>query len=436
MIEGTIPRGAEVNHTPSRDTADTTPSPVRSALLGFLARVQPGQRYALYPAGRYARACLEDMPVDGLESDGRSLIGFVDDEPDAATLHGRPIAPIAEVADSWPIDAILLLRDTHDGRLSRRIAALQAEGRLAGVDIITDPAPTLDSMAAHLGTYQPDRTFEPAFLASCHAAEAAAPSDRSSTSTLMCTMDGEAFVDGRGGESNAYTDVMRAFCRLLSEFGFSASLCVQLNDSPDVFLKTPDAVVEAVIEAFGPEAVELHGWDHSMPVEGYTVDWLTRGIDELKTRYGVSSHYWAPPGWTLNWRTLEALRHVPEIHAVRGIASGVNWRDPAAPATFRFPYRVGSVWQLPYAYVDWLFMDHRCQPVASSDMLHLHERLAEFAGQGPCLMETVVHPYRLVGPDAGDRLTRVRETLAVYAAKGVRLAKVAEVAWRIDRVNC
>lgn len=427
MMESTLHRGAPPFRMPIKHPGDPAPSPIRSALLGFLAQVQPGQRYALYPAGRYTQACIEDTPVDCLESDGRRLIGFVDDDPATAMLLDRPIAPLAEVADSWSVDAILLLRDSHDGRLSRRIAVMQGDGRLANVRIVTQPTPTLGAMTAHLGSYQPDCTFSPAFLQVCNAADSVTPSDRPAGSTLLCTMDGEAFVDDRGTDRDAYADVMRAFCGLLSEFGFSASLCVQLHDSPGVFLRTPDAVVETVIDAFGPEAVELHGLDHAMPVEGYAVEWLQRGLSELRTRYGVSSRYWAPPGWTLNWRTLAALSQVPQIQAVRGMASGVNWRWPASPVTFRFPYRVGSVWQIPYAYADWMFMDQRCRPVALGDMVHLHERLARLAAHAPCLMETVVHPYRLVGPDHRHRLSLVRETLAVYASHGVRLAKVKDV---------
>ena len=50
------------------------PRPWRSALLGFLERVKPGQRFAVYPAGGYTRACLEDTPSGALDSLDRTFV--------------------------------------------------------------------------------------------------------------------------------------------------------------------------------------------------------------------------------------------------------------------------------------------------------------------------------------------------------------------------
>ncbi|MCH7813152.1 MAG: hypothetical protein IID40_03935 [Planctomycetes bacterium] len=412
--------------------AEQVPSPTRSPLLGFLARIEPGRRYALYPAGRYTRACVEDLPEACLETEGRRLLGFIDDDPDRGSFLGRPVASLSDAVASWPIEALVLTRDTHDGRLAGRIRALQQEGRLDGVTIITQPAATLEAMTAHLATYHPSCVYEPEFVRTCRRADAMAWSQPPDGSTLLCTLDGEVFANAPAGDVALYPHVVRELCRRLADFGFSASLCVQLHDTPGLFLRTPDQVVEAFIDAFGPDAIELHGLDHAMPVEGYEAEWLQQGLDELETRYGVTSRYWAPPGWTLNWRTLAALQQVPQIQAVRGLWSGVNRGQGCTLETFRFPYRIGELWQIPYSYVDWMFMDYRCQPADWADIPGWHERLARFAGAGPCLMETVVHPFRLVGPDYRERLEVAGRTLETYAIHGVRWAKVADVRGMLD----
>ncbi|MCP4246941.1 MAG: hypothetical protein GY778_07815 [bacterium] len=407
--------------------AESSPSPTRSPLLGFLARIEPGQRYALYPAGRYTRACVEDLPEAYLEAEGRRLLGFIDDDPAHRTFLGRPVATLTDAVATWPIDALVLTRDTHDGRLADRIRMLQEDGRLDGVTVITEPAATLDAMVAHLASYHPSCAYEAEFVQTCRWAEAAAWPQRPDGSTLLCTLDGEVFANAPANGDALYKRVMQEFCQRLADFGFSASLCVQLHDTPGLFLRTPDEVVEAFIDAFGPEAIELHGLDHTMPVEGYDAEWLQRGLDELASRYGVTSRYWAPPGWTLNWRTLSALQQVPQIQAVRGLWSGVNRQQGRTLETFRFPYRVGRHWQIPYSYVDWMFMDYRWRPADWAEIPRWHERLARFASDGPCLMETVAHPFRLVGSDYRKRLELVGRTLQAYATHGVRLAKVADV---------
>ena len=165
-----------------------------------------------------------------------------------------------------------------------------------------------------------------------------------------------------------------------------------------------------------------------MPVEGYSPEWFSQGLEELSSRYGVAATYWAPPGWTLNWHTLTVLQQFPQVLAVRGFATGVNVHQDGITETFRFPYRLGGVWQIPYSYADWMFLDHRCKPLPISGIHPLHEQLARFAGSSPCLIETVAHPFRLTGVDSSTRRGVVTETLAAYAKHGVHLEKVANAA--------
>lgn len=409
------------------------PSPTRSALLGFLSRVQPGQRYAIYPAGRYTLACLEDLPPQCLHDQGRRFIGLIDDNPTASPGCDHAVAPLDEAARHWKLDAIIVTRDTHRGDLIRRIGALQNNGPLGRVNVITQPDPTLAAMTAHLGSYHPGCDHEPQFVDACRSAEAA--NDHPAGSTLLCTLDAEVFAGADAQLQARYAPVVRELCELLADRGFSASLCVQLTDSPGTFLRTPDAVVEAVLDTFGAQTIELHGLDHSMPVEGYSAEWFEHGLDLLQTRYGATANYWAPPGWTLCWRTLATLQGIPKIRAIRGLCSGPNRIRRSDYQTFRFPYAVNGQWQIPYSYVDWMFMEvdlRRCDP---TQITPAHQHAARSAAQRPCLMETVAHPFRLVGAEPSERRKILEATLDAYASCGVRIASVAQGLSMLDEAS-
>lgn len=410
------------------------PAPWRSALLGFLRRVPEGARYAVYPCGGYTRACMEDCPAEALSAGGRRLVGFVDDGAAMASATVRvagatdtwPIAPLSQALVEWDLDAILLTRDTADGALRARLDAARRDGSLGRVLIVDRPTPTIEAALAHLGTYHPTCTYDAGLLATFRGADTPPPPIAPRESVLVCTLDAEAFPHGDADLMALYAPVMRAFCALFAEYGFTFSLCVQRRDTPGVGLRTPDAVVEAALDAFGPAAVELHGLDHTMPVAGYDAAWFEQGLAELQAKYGVQATYWAAPGWNVNWRTLRALERVPRIRAMRGVWTGVNWRQPADVEAFRFPYRVGACWQIPYSYVDWMFVDYWGKPQDWSAIEPMHRRLAEFAARGPCIVESVVHPFRLVGTDWRERLEVVRKTLNTYAQAGVRLVSVTE----------
>lgn len=411
------------------------PSPTRSALLGFLTRVQPGQRYAIYPAGRYTLACLEDLPPQCLHDPDRHFVGLIDDAPKSSLRLDHPVASLDHAARCWQLDALLLTRDTHHGDLIRRIRTLQDTGLLQGVNVITQPAPTLDAMTAHLGTYRPDANLEPQFIDVCRAADAADAGHHPDGSTLLCTMDAEVFATADAQLQARYAPALKDFCELLTERGFSASLCVQLIDSPGTFLRTPDAVVDTVLRAFGPRAIELHGLDHSMPAEGYTVEWFQRGLDLLESRYGVTARYWAPPGWTLCWRTLAALQHVPQIRAIRGICTGPNRITGSTRQTFRFPYRVTPQWQIPYSYVDWMYLDLNLRQGDPTQIQDAHRQAAKWAATGPCLTETVAHPFRLAGADPAQRRKLLADTLAPYTELGVQITTVAQGLSMLDDMS-
>lgn len=400
--------------------ATPRPMPLESPLLGFLERVPAGARYAICPLGRYTRACVEDVPAAALEAEGRRLLGFVDDGGREREWYDRPVAPLRDAA-GWPLDALLLLRDTADRRLARRVECMRGEGLLRGVRIIDQPSPTFDAMLAHQATYEPGTEYSPEFLRSCRS-QALTPW---AGSTLMLTLDAEMFAYADRDAAWLYPAVMREFTRIVLDAGFSFTLCVQLRDTPGGMLRTPPTVIEDALHALGPEAIALHGWDHAMPSDGYEREWLARGIEELRGRYGVEVEYWAPPGWSLNWRTLRVLEETP-IRWVRGIRTGVNVRRGDVVETVRFPYRVGAVWQIPYAYADWMFATADGKRLDDAAIVPWHERLAEFAARGPCRIESVAHPFRLVGRDWRDRLAIVRRSLACYTRRGVTLQAVAQ----------
>ncbi|MBI5866127.1 MAG: hypothetical protein HZB38_16785 [Planctomycetes bacterium] len=396
-------------------------SPFDSPLAEFLQRLPAGARYALYPLGRYTRACFADAAEETIAAEGRQLVGFIDDAG-SGPWQGKPVATLRDAAEQWRLDAILLLRDTADRALARRIDALRAEGLLDGVQIVDQPAPHLSAMLAHLETYHPACAYSPEFVASCRSAENVFHVKHSS---LALTLDAEVFPYGSDADLPLFGRVMREFTRILADSGASATLCVQLEDTPGGMRATPPEVVQAFLDAFGPRSIGLHGWNHDMPADGYAFEWFERGLDALRTRYGVRTSYWAPPGWTLSWRTLRVLRRTP-IRFGRGVWTGVNVRQAEIVETFRTPYRVGELWQIPYSYADWMFVDVDGRPQDWSLIAKRHAALAEFAAAGPCLIESVAHPFRFVGPDWRERLGVVRDTLRLYVERNVRISGVCE----------
>jgi hypothetical protein len=400
------------------------PAAVESPLLGFTARLGPAERYAIYPLGAYTRACVEDLPAGSRIEEDACFLGFVDDRPAQGTFLGRPVATLREAA-SWPLRAILLMRDTQDRALARRIGLLREEGLLDGVRVIDQPAPSLEAMTAHLGTYHPGCGYEAEFVEACRAVDRPLPGAAGARSVLACTMDAEMFPAAGPEEGRRYVRVMRELCRVFDGEGFSFSLCVQLRDTPGGMQRTPDGVVEAVIAGLGSDCIELHGLDHSMPVAGYDAEWFGAALDELERRFGARCRYWAAPGWTVSWRTLRSLARVPAIRAMRGVWTGVNCRQPGVVETYRWPYQVQGRWQIPYSYVDWMFMDAASRALDTGGIPDSHRRLAEFAARGPCLLESIAHPYRLVGTDWRDRLAMVRRTLAEYSRLGVTIQSVS-----------
>lgn len=395
------------------------PSPTASPLHGFIARVAPGARYAIYPAGRYSRACIDDFDPRLLNHDGRRFLGLIDDS--CREFSDLPVAPLAAAARDWRLDAILILRDTPEGALQRRVLELQTgEGALRHVEIITQPLPTLPAMLAHLGTYHPACDYEPAFLRTCRAADA--PLD-AGESTLLVTLDAEAFPAADRDALGLYSRIVREMAGVFADAGCGFTFCVQLSDSCGGMVATPTAAVEAVIEILGRDAIGLHGIDHSMPVEGYTAGWFEQGLAGLQSRFGVRPTYWAPPGWTVNWRTLARLSQAG-IRTARGIWTGPNCRRNDTVTTQRFPTRLGSLTLVPYAYVDWMFTDLAGTRFCDDAVMRSHEALAAYAAAAPCVIELVAHPYRLVGADWSRRLMIVRRTLQRYRSAGVRLAGV------------
>jgi hypothetical protein len=402
--------------------ATIRPSPLASPMLGFLARVRAGERYAICPLGNYSRACLDGLSPEVFESDDRRLLGFIDDHPAERTFAGRPVLPMHVAAQHWRIDAMILTRDTHAAAIRNKFNMLRDEGLLASARLIDHPAPTIAAMSAHLGTYHPTCRYDAAFVQSLRSRQ---PEIECTGSSLICTMDAEAFPVKDDASSRLYGEVMREICSRMADAGFGFSLCVQLRDSQGGMRRTPDDVVHAVLERFGPEAIELHGLDHDMPVEGYAVEWFEQALEELRSRFGAECRYWAPPGWNLNWRSLQSLQSVNQIEAVRGIWSGPNCRRPHAVQTLREPYRVEGLWQLPYSYVDWMFMDMWGKRLDNETLIADHERLAEFAASAPCMVETVVHPFRFVGTDYRERLELFGRTLKTYQHYGVEIVSVA-----------
>ncbi len=410
-----------------RSAADErfAPSPLRSPLLGFLRRLPAGARYAIYPLGAYSRACVEDVAPEALGAAGRRLLGFVDDSGAIAEYLGRPVASLRAVA-AWPLDAILILRDTESGRLSANVELLKSEGLLRGVAVVSQPEPALRSMLAHLDTYHPACPYPDEFLANCRASERADGEPAMRGSALILTLDAEVFPYAAPDDARTYESVVDELCRRLRDAGAAATFCVQLEDSPGGMRRTPEGVIEAVLRTLGPRAVALHGVDHAMPSAGYAADWIQRGCDALRRAWGVCTSYWAPPGWTLNWRTLRALRDVPQIRVVRGVWTGVNVRQSRAVTTFRRPYRVDAHWQLPFAYVDWMFADVHGRSLPWEAIAPWHDRLARWAADGPCMVESVAHPFRLVGADWRARLALLSRTLSCYSGRGVRIHGVAD----------
>lgn len=399
------------------------PAPHESALLGFLARIPPGACYAIYPMGRYSRAALEDLPPGALDADGRSCIGFIDDSAADEQAWDRPIATLEHAARNWELDAIVLTRDTHDTALRRRIDALQREGLLPRTLIVDRPLPTLNSMLAHLGSYSPSCKYEPRFIGECRTSSNAL---RLAHTTIALTLDAERFPYAAEIDGPLYAEVMREFCAVLAGCGASATLCVQIQDSSGQMRATPPEVVYAFLDQFGPESVALHGINHDMPSDGYSADWLEQGLAQLRAQYGVETRYWAPPGWTCSWRTLRVLRKTA-IRYVRGIWTGVNLRQQDWPETFRAPYRIQSgLWQIPYCYVDWMFNDLQGRRCDWEAIMPAHKALASFAARGPCLVESVAHPFRMVGPDWRERLAIVRDTLEMMTAQGVQVGGVEQ----------
>ncbi len=160
--------------------AALTPSPTKSALLGFLGEVWPGNRYAIYPAGRYTSACMRGVGEEVLESQGRTLVGFIDDFSDSST---------------------------HDGDLMKRIDALQDRKR--SIRVITQPTPTPEAMGAHLGSYSPSCPYPPAFVRACQRHESKTKDRWPSQSTLLCTLDGEVFLGATDEQVADYPRAMR-----------------------------------------------------------------------------------------------------------------------------------------------------------------------------------------------------------------------------------
>ncbi len=399
------------------------PAPHESALLGFLASIPPGASYAIYPLGRYTRAAVEDLPAGALDADGRSCVGFIDDSAADEQAWDRPIATLNHAACNWELDAIVLSRDMPDGALRRRIDAVRRDGLLARTQIIDHPLPTMNSMLAHLGTYSPSCVYEPRFIGECRTSSAAL---RVKQTTIALTLDAEMFPQAARGDEELFARITRELCKILADCGASATICVQIQDSPGQMRATPPDVVGAFLGAFGESSIGLHGINHDMPSDGYSTGWLEQGLAQLRTQYGVAPRYWAPPGWTLCWRTLRALRQT-SIRYVRGIWTGVNLRQQDWPETFRSPYRIsGGLWQIPYCYADWMFSDMQGRRCDWEAIMPAHKALASFAARGPCLIENVAHPFRLVGPDWRERLAIVRETLELMSSQGVRVGGVEQ----------
>lgn len=394
------------------------PAPTASPLHGFVARVAPGARYAIYPAGRYTRACLEDFSPDLLNLDERRFLGLIDDH---ATPAGETrVATLADAARDWKLDSILILRDTPDRQLLRNIRGAQESGVLRHVEIITQPLATLPAMLAHLDTYHPACPYEPSFVRACQLADE--PLDAPEP-TLLVTLDAEAFPGADRDALVLYGRVVRELAAMFADAGFGFTFCVQVNDSPGGMLATPPAAIDAVLEILGPEAIGLRGLDHSVPDEGYTDEWFARGLDALEKRTGVRPVYWAPPGWTLSWRSLGRLAHAG-IRFVRGPWTGPNHRQSSGTTTLRHPLRLSSATLIPYAYADWMFADLDGNRLGDDSVTRMHESLVRFAAQAACVVELVAQPYRLVGTDWSRRLMIVRRTLQRYKAAGVRLAGV------------
>ncbi|MCC6359046.1 MAG: hypothetical protein IT450_09895 [Phycisphaerales bacterium] len=394
------------------------PSPTASPMHGFVARVAPGARYAIYPAGRYTRACLEDFNPELLNLDGRRFLGLIDDH---ATPSGDVrVAKLADAARDWKLDSILILRDTPDRRLFRNIRVAQESGALRHVEIITQPFPTLSAMLAHLDTYHPTCPYEPAFVRACRVADE--PLDAPEP-TLLVTLDAEAFPGADRDALTLYGRVVRELAAMFADAGFGFTFCVQVNDSPGGMQATPRSALDAVLEILGPGAIGLRGLDHSMPVGGYADEWFAGGLDAVERMTGVRPVYWAPPGWTLSWRSLARVAHAG-IRSVRGPWTGPNCRQSGVTTTLRHPLRLSSATLTPYAYADWMFADLDGNRLGDDSVTRMHESLVRFAAEAPCVIELVAQPYRLVGTDWSRRLMIVRRTLQRYKAGGVRLAGV------------
>ncbi|MCZ7585133.1 MAG: hypothetical protein M5R36_18390 [Deltaproteobacteria bacterium] len=98
-------------------------------LLEIVRALPPATEYALYGAGRYARAVFESTPEEEFFSEGRFLLGVIDDG-EQLSCEGFPCAKLGDALSSWRPQAVIVATDTHQRAMLSRLHAARFGGRV------------------------------------------------------------------------------------------------------------------------------------------------------------------------------------------------------------------------------------------------------------------------------------------------------------------
>jgi len=248
-------------------------------------------------------------------------------------------------------------------------------------------------------------------------------------SKLILTFDTELFGKWSAAQEKEYPYVLDSIAQILKSNNSSASFCLLLNDGNQM-KKTPISAVHSVIDHLGPEAIELHGYHHSIrSPEDYSYEWFRKGIDGIKDLTGRTPKYIAQPSWVWNDANAIMLSSFNEIYATRGIQSGPNFYkrlDYWPEFNFMFPYRYFGKMQFPYQYIDWKYYDFFGNTLNFSAR-NWHTTAAAITKKaGPCFMETIAHPFRLTCGDIDKNLSEFEKTIQDYIKSGFEIISSAQ----------
>lgn len=243
-------------------------------------------------------------------------------------------------------------------------------------------------------------------------------------SKLVLTFDTELFGRWSKSQEEKYPYVLTAIAEILKRNNSSASFCLLLEDGNQM-KKTPSKGVEGVISHLGKEAIELHGYHHSIRTpEDYSYGWFRKGIDGIKDRFDVVPKYLAQPSWVWNDTSSILLSSFNEIHAVRGIQSGPNFYkrlDFWPEFNFKFPYKYFGKIHFPYQYIDWKYYDFFGNNLEYT-ALSWHITAADITKKsGPCFMETIAHPFRLTSGNIEKNLEQFELSIKNYRQNGFEI---------------